>query len=101
MHGPTFMTPFLARPSEDKANRRCVRQNTNLKLRDVLCVCIFRQRPSFRAENYAFEKVRNRMFNVDENNLTIKRKFGFSNREISENLIYAMEYPNIFMLLPR
>jgi hypothetical protein len=58
--GPLFISPFLASPSEDKTSRRCFRQNTNLKLIDVLlCFCIFRQRPSFRAENYAFEKVRN------------------------------------------
>jgi hypothetical protein len=59
--GLLFMAPFSASPSEDKASRRCVRQNTNLKLIDGLCVCIFRQRPSFRAENYAFDKVRNRI----------------------------------------
>ncbi len=59
--GLLFMTRFLASPSEDKASRRCVRRNTNLKSIDILCVCIFRQSPSFRAENYAFEKVRNRI----------------------------------------
>jgi hypothetical protein len=59
--GLLFMTRFLASPSEDKASRRCVRRNTNLKPTDVMCVCIFRQSPSFRAENYAFEKVSNRI----------------------------------------